>query len=250
MQKYSSLIIAVVIVIGLTLSAFILGKSIQRFKSDDRYISVKGFSEKEVKADFVIWSLKLRIATNDLQEGSKSMEVARQKVIRFLTKNGIDDSEIIRQGLTVSDRQANEYTPPNGLNLRYVIEETVEVRSNNVDTVQKVSRMTSELLDAGVALAGSNEWRGSGLKFLFTKLNTIKPEMLADATRNAGQTAEQFTKESKTVLGKMRKANQGLFSILDRDESLGGQPDGNYSSGTIDLYKKIRVVISVEYSIE
>lgn len=250
MQKSSSFIVAIAIVAGLTIFAVIIGKSLQRFKSDDRYISVKGFSEREFKSDFVIWSLKVRIATNDLTEGSKSMETSRQKVVRFLTKNGIHLNEITRQGLTVTDRHANEYAPPSGINLRYIIEETVEVRSNNVDTVQKVSRMTNELLDAGVALAGSNEWRGSGLKYLFTKLNSIKPDMLAEATRNAGEAAEQFTKESKTSLGKMRKANQGLFSILDRDESLGGTHDGGYAANTNDIFKKIRVVISVEYSIK
>ena len=75
--------------------------------------------------------------------------------------------------------------------------------------------------------------------------------MLSEATKNAKIAAEEFTKESKTNLGKMRKASQGLFSILDRDEFLAGGGEGNYyQAGTSDLFKKIRVVISVEYSIE
>jgi uncharacterized protein len=252
MEKKSTLIIAATIVIGLVLGSFILGKSFERFRKEDRYISVKGFAEREVKADLAIWSIKVRIAYNDLQEGSRSIDVAKNKVIQFLIKNGIDPKEIIQRDLTVSDKQADQYSAPNsGEKLRYIIEETIEVRSNNVDNIQNVSRMTSELLGAGVALSTRNDWQGGGLKFLFTKLNDIKPAMLAEATRNAKSAAVQFTKESDTKLGKMRKASQGLFSIADRDEASSGQGEGGYApAGTSDLFKKVRVVISVDYSIE
>lgn len=252
MEKRGNLFIALAILLGLIAGAYILGKSLQRFRTDDRFISVKGFAEREVKADLVIWSFKIRITTNDLQEGNASLATATKKVNDFLIKNGISASEITQQDLTVTDKQANEYGGQNtNERFRYIIQETIEVRSNNVDRVQSVSRMTSELLDAGVALSTTNDYRGTGLRFIFTKLNQIKPEMLAEATRNARLAAEEFTKESKTDLGKMRKASQGLFSILDRDESLaGGGEGGYYASGTSDLYKKIRVVISVEYSIE
>ncbi|MEO7157056.1 MAG: SIMPL domain-containing protein, partial [Vicinamibacterales bacterium] len=91
-------------------------------------ISVKGFSEKEVKSDLVIWSIKLRVASNDLQEGSKSINNSKNKISSFLTRNGIDQSEIIQRDLMVNDRQANEYEPASNLNnFRYVIEETIEV---------------------------------------------------------------------------------------------------------------------------
>jgi hypothetical protein len=159
-----------------------------------------------------------------------------------LNKNGINTAEITQQDLTVSDKMSQDYVNPLApKSPRYRIAETIEVRSTDVDAVQKVSRMTNELLDAGVALAPN--W--NALKFIFTKLNAIKPEMLSEATANAKKAAEQFAKESNTTLGKMRKANQGLFSISDRDAALAG----NYSNGK-DLFKKIRVVISADYSIE
>ena len=82
-----------------------------------------------------------------------------------------------------------------------------------------------------------------------TKLNEIKPEMLTEATQNARKAAETFADESNSSLGKLKRANQGLFSIVDRDESL-GQGDGGYFANVADIYKKVRVVVSVEYSIE
>ena len=93
-------------------------------------------------------------------------------------------------------------------------------------------------------------WLFNALRFIYTKLNEVKPIMLAEATRNAKKAGEEFARESDTRLGKMRKATQGLFSIVDRDASLSGQADGGYYSGSADIYKKIRVVISVDYSID
>lgn len=251
MENRGTTLTALAIFFGLTIGAYLLGKSFERFRTDDRFISVKGFAEREVKADLVIWSFKIRITTNDLQEGNASLETAVKKVNEFLIKNGINAKEITQQSLAVTDKQANEYGGQNGNErYRYIIQQTIEVRSANVDAVQRVSRMTSELLSAGVALSTGADY-GNGLRFIFTKLNDIKPAMLQEATKNARSGAEEFTKESQTHLGKMRKASQGLFSILDRDESLaGGGEGGYYASGTSDLYKKIRVVISVEYAID
>lgn len=247
MERRVLLPVSIILAAALVISAFILARSVQRFRADDRFIAVKGFSEREVKADFAIWSLKVRTANNDLLQGSRDLELAKTKVYRFLTKNGINPKEISQKDLSVSDREAREYRPEN-ISTRYIFEETVEVRSTDVDLVLKVSRMTGELLNAGVALSAKEDF--NALRFIYTKLNEVKPIMLAEATRNAKKAGEEFARESDTRLGKMRKATQGLFSIVDRDASLSGQADGGYYSGSADIYKKIRVVISVDYSID
>lgn len=251
MKNNNQIILALSILLGLIIGSFTLGNSIKRFKKEDRYISVKGFSEQEVKSDLVIWSIKVKITTDDLKEGNSSIESSKNKVMQFLIKNGISENEITLTDLTVHDRDAVEYTQKRE-GSRYIIEETIEVRSKNVDLVQKVSRMSYELLNAGVALSTKSDWTGGGLKFLFTKLNEIKPTMLIEATKNAKNAAIQFAKESDVSLGLLRKASQGSFSIEDRDSFNGAQSDnpGYYGSGTLDLYKKVRVVINCEYSIE
>jgi hypothetical protein len=252
MEKRNTVFAGIAIAAGLIICGYLLGHSLQRFKKEDRYISVKGFSEKEIKSDFVIWTIKLRIASNDLQEGSKSIGNSKSKVNSFLVKNGIQSNEIISRDLFVNDRQANEYEPASGINnFRYIIEETIEVRSKNVDMIQKVSRMTGELLSAGVALSTKNDWSGTGIRFIYTRLNDIKPEMITEAIKNAQSAGIQFARESNTSLGVMRKASQGLFTIQDRDEVTTGQEGGGgYPQGTTDLFKKVRVVVNVDYSID
>jgi hypothetical protein len=86
---------------------------------------------------------------------------------------------------------------------------------------------------------------------MFTKLNEIKPAMLQEATQNARKAALEFTKESYVSLGPLKKANQGLFSIVDRDDSVSAQTgEGGYGANVNDIYKKVRVVVNIEYSVE
>ncbi len=242
--------ILIAVFAGLAVNGLILGRAIERFKKEDRSISVKGFSEREVKSDLAVWTIKTRVADNDLTAGSKANEEVRIKVITFLSENGFKPDEIIQKDLIVNDKQAQEYIPRDAANsFRFIIVNVIQVRSNQVDNVEKVSRMTGELLRRGVIISDRNEYMGA-VRYYYTKLNEIKPEMLTDATGNAKNAAVQFANESNTKIGKLKKANQGLFTILDRDESLSGRAEGGYAAGVNDLMKKVRVVVSVDYSIE
>lgn len=241
-------IASIAFVISFGIGALFIGRSLQRFKTEDRSVSVKGFSEREVKADLAVWIIQTRMANNDLMEGSKAIDAAKNKVIDFLIQNQIKQEEIIVEGINVIDKKAQQYDNfQQGNAFRYLITQNFQIRSNNVDLIQKVSRMTGELLQVGVFLSNSDY--GNPLQFYFTKLNDIKPEMITEATKNARKAAEQFATENNSTLGQLKKANQGLFTIVDRTASLSGG-EGGYASGTNDLYKKVRVVISAEYSID
>jgi len=247
-MKTSNIWIAsIALIISFGINALLIGRALQRFKNEDRSVSVKGLSEREVKADLAVWIIQTRIADNDLMEGSRAVEAAKNKVIDFLLENQITKDEIIIEGVGVLDKKAQQYDNfQQGNAFRYLITQNLQIRSSNVDLIQKVSRMTGELLQIGIFLT-SNDY-GNPLQFYFTKLNDIKPEMITEATQNARKAAEQFATENDSNLGQLKKANQGLFSIVDRTASLSGG-DGGYASGTNDLYKKVRVVISAEYSI-
>ncbi|MDD2305986.1 MAG: SIMPL domain-containing protein [Prolixibacteraceae bacterium] len=248
-MKTSSIWIAsIALIISFGISALFIGRSLQRFKAEDRSVSVKGFAEREVKADLAVWIIQTRMANNDLMEGSKAIDEAKNKVIAFMLQNQIKQEEIVVEGIVVTDKKAQQYDNfQQGNAFRYLITQNFQIRSNNVDLLQKVSRMTGELLQVGVFLSNSDY--GNPLQFYFTKLNEIKPEMITEATQNARKAAQQFANENDSKLGSLKKANQGLFTIVDRTASLSGG-EGGYASGTNDLFKKVRVVISAEYSID
>jgi hypothetical protein len=246
MEKRNNLLITLVIVLGFIICSIILGRSVQRFKTEDRTVSVKGFSEREVKSDLVVWTIRTRVAGNDLAEASKSIEEAKNKVIEFLLRNNIKPEDITQKDLFVNDKKAQEYVNQIGETYRFIVDKIIQVRSGDVDNVQKVSRMTDELLKAGVVLSTRNEFEGP-VMYYFTKLNEIKPDMLSEVTRNAREAADKFAKESNTRLGALRKATQGLFTIVDRDNYVSGQAE--YGRSGSDLYKKVRVVVNMDYSI-
>jgi len=250
MKDNNKLLIAIAIVIGLALNGIFIGRALQRFKKEDRTISVKGFSEREVKANLAVWTIKTRITTNDIAQGSKEIEINKRKIVSFLVQKGIKESEIIQQDLRVNDKLAREYGNSDIGNFRYIIENAIQVRSGNVDTIQNVKRMTDELLKMGVVISTTDDYRPS-VQFLYTKLNEIKPEMLSEATQNARKAALEFTRESKVSLGDLKKASQGLFTIADRDDFVSGQTgEGGYGMNVNDIYKKVRVVVNIEYSVE
>jgi hypothetical protein len=247
MKTNSIWIIAIALVISFGINALFIGRSLQRFKTEDRSVSVKGLSEREVKADLVVWNIQTRIVCDNLMDGSKQVEGSKNQIVKFLIQNQIKSEEIITEGISVFDKKANQYGNFQQDNSpRYLVSQIIQIRSSNVDQVQAVSRMTGELLQAGVVI--SNNEYGNPIQFYFTKLNDIKPEMISEATQKAKEAARKFATENDANLGRLKMANQGLFTIVDRTASL-STGDGGYSSGTNDLYKKVRVVISAEYSI-
>jgi hypothetical protein len=249
-NKKAFVVLVCAILFGTLAGSFIIGKSLENFRKADRYVTVKGFADREVKADLAVWPIKVRVASNDLSDASRSIEVQKGKVVQFLVKHGFEAQEIIQQDLRVSDKQVKEYGPANFKDLlRYVVEATILLRTKNVDKAEEVSRLTDELVRAGVVLSTKNEWQGEGPKFIFTQLNSIKPEMMAEATRNSKTAAMQFAHESGSTLGEIRKASQGLFSIEERDSFPVGQAEGGggYTMGSSDPFKRVRVVVTVDY---
>jgi len=242
-------LIAAAIMLGLALNGIFIGRAVQRFKMEDRSISVKGFSEREVKANLAVWTIKTRITTNDIAAGSREIENDKHKITGFLIQKGIRENEIFQQDLKVVDKMAREYGDDKIGEYRYIIENSIQVRSSNVDTVQAVKRMTDELLKMGVVISSVNEYMPS-VQYLFTDLNNIKPEMLSEATQNARKAALEFTRESNVSLGDLKKASQGLFTIADRDDFVAGQTGEGFGNNVNDIYKKVRVVVNIEFSVE
>lgn len=241
----------IALILGLSIHGYLMGRSLERFKKEDRSISVKGFAEREVKANLAVWNIKTRITTNDILEGNKSIQENKQKIMDFLQAKGIQPQEIIQQNFNVTDKLAREYVGTEMGPYRYIIENTLQVRTPHVEIIEQVSRLTDELLKAGVMIAENTEYNPA-VKYLFTELNRIKPEMLTEATQNAKKAAQEFTKENQVKLGALKKANQGLFTITDRDvAALAGSSDpGYYSPSVSDLIKKVRVVVNIEYSVD
>ena len=204
------------------------------FRSFDRYITVKGLATKDVDADLAVWSLSFNMASETLADAQANLAGAEKTVRDFLVANGLKPEQIRLQNMNVVDRKAQIYNNGGDMTLRYILSETLVARTGDVAAMVKASQNVSELVKSGVTLGDPNGGTNPVPQYLFTKLNDIKPELIAEATKNAREAAEQFARDSGARVGSIRRASQGLFTIDDRDK---GSPD----------HKKVRVVTTVEY---
>ncbi|WP_419519775.1 SIMPL domain-containing protein [Duodenibacillus massiliensis] len=226
----ASVILAVGIAGGFALLGSNISSGIESFVNRDRIVTVKGLSERQVKADRVIWPVGFRELGDDLQDVYGRIEKRKDQVVAFLKEAGLTDAEIEVASPQVTDAQAEMYANQKS-RYRYSMTQTVTVSSDKVDLVRDLLVRQSDLIKAGVTLVGDYSWRTS---FQFTGLNTVKPAMIEEATKNARASAEKFAQDSSSSLGKIRRANQGQFSITDRDSNT-------------PYIKSVRVVTTVEY---
>ena len=220
---------------GIATGGHLLGKQIYDSRIGDRFVTVKGLAEREVTADLSIWPLRVSATGDDLMTVQVKIEADVTQISLFLASRGFSLEEVQPQRVEVTDLLAQTYRQEGASENRYIIQQTVMIRTANVNLVDQISRDVGELVKRGVVLSD-----GSGPTYLFTKLNEVKPSMIAEAMVNARAGAEQFATDSASRVGGIRRANQGVFVILPRDET-----DGVWEP--TQLHKKVRVVSTIEY---
>lgn len=237
-----AVVAAIIVAAGFTAGGFLAGRGVTQMRLGDRSVVVKGVSEREARADLAIWPLRLSIADDDLSRANTALEQSVAQVRAFLARNGLDSAgtEVVVQDFSVQDSRTQGGYQNNAS--RFVIRQTLVVRSSQVDRIQLASQRVAELVRAGVVLTSGQEWGGGGPTFVFTKLNDFKPPMIAEATAEARKAAEQFARDSDSRLTGIRRATQGYFEILPRDQAPGISQESQ-------LVKTIRVVTTVEYGL-
>ena len=227
---------------GLALGGLFIGGGFARARSADRFVTVKGISEREVKADLAIWPLRIVAASDDLPSANKQLQTSLDKIRAFLAANGVDAAQATLQDFSVADAQTNQYSGGSAAGARFVIRQTVVVRSTNPETIRAASQKVSELVSAGVVLSSGGEYGNGGPTFVFTGLNKLKPAMIGEATARARESAEQFARDSRSGIGGIRRASQGIFEILPRDQAEG-------ITEASQIVKTVRVVSTIDYAL-
>jgi hypothetical protein len=230
----TGLIGAVIAALGLVGAGYMVKQGLEQAQTGNRSVTVRGVAEREVKADLVLWPIRFTVAGNDLGTVMAQVDTNIGLVRNFLTVAGFKSDDIQVQKLEVTDVLAQQY-PPQNYTSRYIINQTISLRTTDVERVQTASRQMSGLVKQGVLL---QDWRGP--IYIFTKLNDIKPAMIAEATASARKGAEQFANDSHSGLGGIKEATQGYFEIQPRDET--GDTDEKSQ-----INKRVRVVTSVSY---
>ena len=225
---------AAILAVSIAFLGLCIKWGIDDFANKDRNVTVKGLAEKEVEADKVTWPIPTKELGNDLPELYQRINTTTAKVKAFLKQHGIKDDEINVNAPVVIDLNADQYSN-NNRGFRYNITSTITVTSQNVKLVRSIMAKQGELLKQGVAvLDGGYENR---ITYEYVGFKKMKPQMMQEAIKNAEATAQEFATNSNSKLNKITKADQGQFSIDDRDANT-------------HYIKKVRVLTTITYSIK
>ena len=197
-------------------------------------MNVKGLAEQEVEADLVTWPIVSKELGNDLPDLYNKIGSTQGKIKAFLIRQGIQESEVSVNAPQVIDLNAREYGEKNQP-YRYIVTSVITVTSKNVKQVRAIIARQGDLLKEGVAIVdGGYE---NPIKYEFVSFKEMKPKMMQEAIENAEKTAQQFAENNHSKLNKIVSADQGQFSIDDRDSNT-------------PWIKKVRVVTTVTYSLK
>ena len=217
------------IALGLIAGGYLLGDGLTRARIADRAVTVRGLAEKDVTADLAIWTIAYSANATNLQQARADVDRDTASIRAFFKELGFPAEAIEPSGANVS-----QYTSDGVPN--FTVRQRMTLRTTDITKAQKAVRRQFELVRRGVVLE-----EGSGIAYTFTRLNDIKPEMVAAATKDARAAAEQFAKDSETSVGSIKSATQGYFSVESRDGDSGGW------GGSDTPYKKVRVVTTIDF---
>lgn len=230
MKNLSKIIPAIVIAAGILALGLCLKAGIDNIAYRDREVTVRGLAEKDVKANLVTWPITYNVVGNDLATIYDQINKNNGIIINFLTSNGITNDEISANPPSTYDAAANVYRSET-FKYKYSLSCTVTVTTSKVDKVRELLDKQTDLLKEGIAFTNSF------INYQYTDLNSIKPQMIAEATKNARAAADQFAADSESHVGKIKTASQGQFSIDDSDSST-------------PWLKRVRVVSTIVYYLE
>jgi hypothetical protein len=232
-RSFAGVIAGVAIGLGLAVAGYLLSQALYSARATDRFVTVKGLSERQVPADLALWPIAYTVTADDLETLQSRLDASETKVRAFLAES-FADGEISTTLPQINDREGMYRQPGNESMDRYQAQAAVVVRSADIAATRAMMNRVGELVKKGVAVVRNYEMQ---TQFLFTALDAAKPEMIAEATRDARRAAEQFAEDSGSRVGAIRKAQQGYFSIEDRDPF---SPE----------VKTLRVVTTIEFFLD
>ncbi len=226
-RSYLILISAALVAAGIFFLGVFIKSGIDNMAFRDRQVTVKGLAEREVEANRVTWPIQFSVAGNDLLSLYDQVTRYNEKIVTFLTTNGIDKNEISINPPDTYNATTNQYSSGN-FKYNYSLTCNVTVTTSKVAKVRELLDRQAELLKEGIPY--------SNINYEYTALNDIKPTMIAEATKNARDAAARFAEDSGSKVGKMKTASQGQFSIEDQSAT--------------PFLKKVRVVTTIVYYLE
>ncbi len=234
MNRFLILPVAIIAAFGITASGYFVGDGLRNIKKVERYVNVRGSSEREVLADKAVIDIYTSKSGNDQGVIFAGLKAIEKDVLAYLVENGIQADEIEQGQWSTSQPTADEKKADPTRPL-FTTTGRLHVVTRNMDAAQKAYRGVNDLM---VKTTGGVT--GAYVNYQYTSIVGIRGEMIAAATKDARNAALQFAADSGNKVGSIRNASQGLFQIT---------APGSDSDDGASIRKNVRVVTTVDYEL-
>lgn len=238
------------ILTGLFLLGLFIYNGLKTFSDKDRAVTVKGLAEMNMKATSSLITLDFSFSGDDLKNLIKKTDSKKNSVVEYLNKIGYSTNEIKINNIGVTDRQTNyknEWRDGKQVQVkidRYTTKQCLTIKSNEVEkTEDKTSQIELDLVSKDLTC-------NSTTSYTFPDLNSIKPQLIAESTKNARVAGEQFANDSQAKLGKIKTASQGQISIAGNYNYYDGENTETTEKPKEPYLQKARVVSTIIFFLE
>jgi hypothetical protein len=232
-----------ILALGIGLGSAALANGLVEMKRADREVTVRGVATREVTANRASWRVNYSESAYVLSEALAEVDGDTRTIQTFLKRHGFDGATAAPGSADISATNEMIEDKPTGRTI-YTVSRAIAFTTDNVAGVEKVEGGKDALAQQGLVVGGTSA------SYEYTKLDTIKPAMIAEATKDARRAAEQFAGDSGSDVGGIRSATQGYFSVSARDEAGGDDEYGSSGSTASTPDQKVRVVTTIVYYLD
>jgi hypothetical protein len=238
MKKNSS---AIIFALAIVIASFVLGNAVINRNKKSGTISVTGLGQTNFTSDLIVWEARFSQVNKDLKQAYSDLKKDKETILEYFKSKGLSENIIVFNAVQTDKNHKQNYTADGKYMgqdfIGYTLSQTVQINSNEVEKVEKISREVTELLNKGIQLYSLAP------RYYYTKLEDLKIEMVAQATDNAHLRAKSIAENSGTTLGELSLGQMGIFQITgqnsNEDYSWGGAYNTTSKEKTASITMKL-----------
>jgi hypothetical protein len=243
MKSYLS---ALIIAISLIIAIFLLSSAYTyKFRTSET-VSVVGLAEVDFAADLIVWEGSFTRKNFSLKDAYADLKNDENEIRAYLRSKGINDSTMIFSAVDIMKEHSNSFDRNGNITgsvfSGYNLTQKVKIESMDIGMVEKLSREVTGLIEKGI------EFNSAAPMYFYTKLASLKMDLLAAASKDAKARAETIAKSAGSGLGDARKATMGVFQITGKNKNENFSYGGSFN--TVDKFKTASITVRIEYQLK
>ena len=230
---------------AIIITSVILGGAwVKSHKKLNNSIDVTGLATKDFTSDLIVWKCSFSRKSPSIKDSYRALKKDSESIKSYLLKKGVKENEIVFSSVNIEKEYRSEIkeNQKNQIFDGYRLVQNVTIESKEVEKIETVSRSITELIDLDIELNSMEPI------YLYTKLAELKIEMIAKATTDARNRAEQIAIHAGSSLGSMRNANMGVFQITGQNSAEEFSYGGTFN--TSSKKKTASITAKLEFSVD